>query len=286
MDALAFVNRWLARIPPGLAAVLERIMGTLPPARRRIEEEVERVLSDLEPALHPYREETASQTRLPGKGLDRMTVLKDMERLRSLEESRWRDGFVSGAVYHGDREHIDFLNRVYAVHSQSNPLHADLWPSTTKFEAEVVAMTAHMLGARDDVAGAEDEIGGVVTSGGTESILLAMKAYRDRARARGIKRPQMVVPVTAHAAFDKAARYFDIRMVRTPVDETFRADVDAVRQAVSRKTAVIVGSAPSFPHGIVDPIEELSETARERGVGFHTDACLGGFVLPWAERLG
>jgi len=128
---------------------------------------------------------------------------------------------------------------------------------------------------------------GTVSSGGTESILLAMKSYRDRARAeRKITAPEMILPVTAHAAFDKAARYFDIRPVKVPVRDDCRADVAAVRKAVNRRTVVIVGSAPCFPHGVIDPIRELSELAREKGIGFHTDACLGGFVLPWAERLG
>ena len=96
----------------------------------------------------------------------------------------------------------------------------------------------------------------------------------------------MVVPVTAHAAFDKASQYFNIKMIHIPVDETYRADINAARKAITRNTVVLVGSAPSFPHGMIDPIEELSELARRHGIGFHTDACLGGFVLPWAEKLG
>jgi sphinganine-1-phosphate aldolase len=128
---------------------------------------------------------------------------------------------------------------------------------------------------------------GSVSSGGTESILLAMKTYRDFARAtRGVRKPEMVAPVTAHAAFDKASQYFGIKMRKIPVGADGRADVRAARKAIGRHTIVVVGSAPSFPHGAIDPIGELSELARERGVGFHTDACLGGFVLPWAERLG
>ena len=197
------------------------------------------------------------------------------------QEDTWKDGFVSGAVYHGDPEHIEFLNKVYAINSQSNPLHADVWPSATKFEAEIVAMTANMLG------GVGQDICGTVSSGGTESIMLAMKTYRDQARQeKGITRPEMVVPITAHAAFDKASQYFNIKTLHIPVDETFRADVNAARKAITRNTIVVVGSAPAFPHGTIDPIEELSELARERGIGFHTDACLGGFVLPWAEKLG
>jgi glutamate/tyrosine decarboxylase-like PLP-dependent enzyme len=96
----------------------------------------------------------------------------------------------------------------------------------------------------------------------------------------------MIVPTTAHAAFDKASQYFKIKMVRIPVKADFRADVEATRAAINENTIVIVGSAPPFPHGIIDPIEELSEIAREAQVGFHTDACLGGFLLPWAAKLG
>jgi glutamate/tyrosine decarboxylase-like PLP-dependent enzyme len=114
-----------------------------------------------------------------------------------------------------------------------------------------------------------------------------MKTYRDWARdQKKITRPEMIVPVTAHAAFEKAAEYFKIKIKRIPVDADYRADVAAARQAITRNSVVLVGSAPSFPHGMVDPIEALSEVAKERGIGFHTDACLGGFVLPWAEKLG
>jgi glutamate/tyrosine decarboxylase-like PLP-dependent enzyme len=182
-------------------------------------------------------------------------------------------------VYHGDERHIDLLNEVYALHSQSNPLHLDLWPSGMKFEAEIVSMAAAMLGADKT----DDEVVGTVTSGGTESIIMAMKAYRDRA---GKRRPEMVVPESAHVAFDKAAHYFGFKQVRVPVGDDYRADVPAMARAVGRSTVVVVGSAPGFPHGVIDPIADLSEMARERGVGFHSDACLGGFILPWAEKLG
>src|SRR5262249_55859367 len=176
-----------------------------------------------------------------------------------------------------------FLNRVYALHSQCNPLHADIWPSASKFEAEIVAMTANMLGA----AQATDDVCGCVTSGGTESILLAMKTYRDWARERkGIRRPEIAAPTTAHVAFDKAAQLLDLRLIRVPVGADYRADVGAMRQAFTRHTVAVVGSAPTFPHGVIDPIAELSELARQQGIGFHTDACLGGFVLPWAGKLG
>ncbi len=153
------------------------------------------MMEQLEKSLKPYREGFVSYSRLPSAGVDREQVLAEMEKLKSAEQAKWKDGYVSGGVYHGDEAHIDFLNRVYAIHSQSNPLHADVWPSTTKFEAEIVSMTAGMLGADKTT----DSIVGVVSSGGTESILLAMKTYRDWAReTKGITAPEIIAPTTAH----------------------------------------------------------------------------------------
>ncbi|MBK7218729.1 MAG: aminotransferase class V-fold PLP-dependent enzyme [Candidatus Promineofilum sp.] len=267
------------------APALERGLRAVPTVNRRLEARYEEMLVPLEASLKPYRGDYPAYSRLPEQGRDRAAILGEIEELKEREEARWRDGFVSGAVYHGDAEHIDFLNRVYALTSQSNPLHADVWPSAAKYEAEIVAMTADMLGGSHAAAG--EPVCGTVSSGGTESILLAMKTYRDRARAeRGITRPEMVVPISAHAAFDKAADYFGIKMVRVPLDGDYRADVAAARRAITRNTIVMVGSAPCFPYGVIDPIEKLSALAQSRGIGFHTDACLGGFVLPWAADLG
>ncbi len=276
-------SRWLSRLHPRLLQLLERRLQRVPALRRRLEREYDSLLRELDGALHPYRQRFPSYTRLPAAGRAADDILTEVQALADQEAGRWRSGYVSGAVYHGDEEHIDFLNQVYALHSQSNPLHADLWPSAAKFEAEIIAMTAELLGAGES----QDPIGGAVTSGGTESILLAMKAYRDLARDQlGIRQPEIVAPVTAHAAFDKAAHYFGMKLVRTPVDAHYRADMDAVRRALTRRTVVIVGSAPAFPHGVIDPIPALAELAYRKGVGLHVDACLGGFVLPFARQLG
>lgn len=273
------------RLVAWLGRQFETQLLRIPWVRQRIEREYETVLSHLEEAVHPYQAEFPGYHALPATGRAREEILAEMSALREKEAGRWQAGYVSGAVYHGAPEHIQFLNQVYALNSQSNPLHADLWPSTIKYEAEVVAMTAAMLGAATTAQ--DNQIGGTVTSGGTESILLAMKTYRDWARAeQGITNPVMLAPTTAHAAFDKAAQYFGIQLVRIPVGPDYRADVAATARAISKNTIVIVGSAPSFPHGAIDPIAELSELARSHGIGFHTDACLGGFVLPWAAKLG
>jgi sphinganine-1-phosphate aldolase len=276
-----FLFNNIGRLPPRLVKWIEKRLRNIPSVSQKIEKEYDEMMADLEGSVKPYKGKFASFTKIPETGRSREEILGEMEALHTHEQGIWKNGFVSGAVYHGDQEHIEFLNKVYAINSQSNPLHADVWPSATKFEAEIVAMTVNMLG------GASQDIYGTVSSGGTESIMLAMKTYRDQARQeKGITRPEMIVPITAHAAFDKASQYFNIKTVHIPVDENFRADANAARKAITRNTVVIVGSAPSFPHGAIDPIKELSELAREHGIGFHTDACLGGFVLPWAEKLG
>jgi glutamate/tyrosine decarboxylase-like PLP-dependent enzyme len=240
------------------------------------------IFDQVDKLLKPYKEGFLRFPKFPEKGIERERVLHEMQELHSIEEATWKDGFASGAVYHGDDEHINFLSKVYAINSQSNPLHPDIWPSTTKFEAEIVSMTANMLHGAP-----EEGFCGTVSSGGTESILLAMKTYRDWAEAeKGITEPEIIAPVTAHAAFVKAAQYFKMKTIRTPIGDDFRADIDAMKDAITENTVVLVGSAPPFPHGIVDPMEEISELAQERGIGCHTDGCLGGFILPWAEKLG
>lgn len=297
-----------------LPAPVERLLDALPkktvdwgfrtamrfaPSRRRIEALYDDMLGDVGEGMRPYRGETTTYAALPAEGVPRDQVLETVRSLSTRERAAWESGHVSGAVYHGDPGHIDFLNKVYAETSQANPLHADLWPSATKYEAEIVAMTAAMFNApqcaRSGEAGSRDgspakpesRVVGTVTSGGTESLILAMRTYRDRARAeRGITRPEVVLPVSAHAAFDKAEEVLGIKMVRIPVAADYRGDAAAMAKAINRRTIALVGSAPGFPHGVIDPIVELSELALRHEVGLHVDACLGGFVLPWAERLG
>lgn len=283
MNLIDIVLKRLNWLPPRLARFLERQLKRIPAARRLIERQYEAMLAEMKDDLKPYHGAFERHTRLPENGRSPQSILNEISALKGEEEAAWRQGYVSGAIYHGDPDHIEFLNQVYALHSQSNPLHADVWPSATKFEAEIVSMTADMLGSRFTA----DEIVGAVSSGGTESILLAMKTYRDWARrTKGITRPEIVAPVTAHAAFDKAAHYFGLKLVSVPVDDDCRADLAAVEAAINKNTIALVGSAPAYPHGVIDPIADLAGLALRHGLGCHVDACLGGFVLPWADKLG
>lgn len=246
------------------------------------------ILAPIDAAMHPYRGIKPTHDRLPKKGLPREQVLAELAELAEFEEHRWRAGFASGSVYHGDPDHVAFLNQAYAIHSQTNQLHSDLWPSAAKFEAEIVAMTARMLSAEAaGPLGSEDGVCGSVSSGGSESILLAMKTYRDYAKAkRGILRPEIVAPVSAHAAFHKAGQYFGIEVRTVPLDADFRADLDAVEAAITDQTICVIASAFNFPYGTIDPVAEMAEIAARHGAGLHVDSCLGGYFLPWVEKLG
>jgi len=276
--------RWiLDRLPRFALQRIEAWLKRDPQYQKLIEEEDRKVAAMLEHSMKPYHSKFERRKDLPSSPLPRSEVLSEIKSMHDLEKPKWENGFVSGGIYHGDREHIEFLNSVAALHSQSNPLHSDLFPSATKFEAEIVSMVAGFSGRGPDAP----EVCGTVTSGGTESILLAMKVYRDLARReRGVKRPELVLSTTAHAAFDKAGEYFGIRLIKVPVNSDFVLDPESVKRRITRNTIAIVGSAPAFPHGVIDPIAEVSKIALDRGIGFHTDACLGGFVLPFAERAG
>jgi glutamate/tyrosine decarboxylase-like PLP-dependent enzyme len=243
---------------------------------------------DVDP-YKPYRGRFESYHRLPAKGRDKASVVQELSTMATEEDARWKSGQVSGTYYHAGDEHRAFLDEVFALFSHVNVLQVDLCPSMSKFESEIVSMTAKMLnGDAVKAHDPQDEVCGTVTSGGTESILMAMKVYRDRARAeQGITEPEIILPKTAHPAFSKAGEYFGINMVQAPVvAPDFLVDVAAVEALINENTVALVGSAGNYPYGLIDPLEELSDLALERGLGLHVDGCLGGFILPWAEKLG
>ena len=275
--------KYLSKLPPRIAGWLENKLIKSPIIDNTIEKEHKKIIPKLEQILKPYINIFKTHTTIPASGLSKIEILEDMKKISSLEKKPWKEGYVSGAVYHGNDKHISFLNDVYSLQSQSNPLHSDLFPSASKFESEIVSMTANMLGADKT----DDEICGVVTSGGTESILLAMKTYRDRANEiNGIHLPNIIMPTTAHAAFDKAGEYFKIEIIRIPINDNSQIDISKVDKAINKNTIAIIGSAPNFPHGTIDPIKKMADIAQKHNLGMHVDACLGGFVLPWAKKLG
>lgn len=218
--------------------------------------------------------------KLPARGMPGDALLREMESFRD-NDAKWREGRTWSLVYYPGEEIYQLLKDAYTMFFSENGLNPGAFPSLRKFETEVVSMTAGLLGGGPGAAG-------TMTSCGTESIMMAVKTCRDRAREErpGITAPEMILPETAHPAFQKAAHYFDVRPVRVPVSQDFRADVGATREAVNENTILIVGSAPSYPQGVIDPIKDLAALAREKDIGCHVDACLGGFLLPFIRKLG
>jgi len=218
---------------------------------------------------------------IPDNGIPEENLMKEMEKLRQ-EDTNWREGKVWSLVYHATDKHTEMLKKAYTMFFSKNALSPMAFPSLRKFETEVISMAV-------DLFNGDKRCCGSLTSGGTESILMAIKTYRDWARDKlpHIKEPEMVLVSSVHPAFDKGADYFGVKAVRIPVDEnTHRADVKAMEQAITDNTILIVASACDFPRGVVDPISELAQIAQTRGIGMHVDACLGGFMLPFVKRLG
>ena len=216
--------------------------------------------------------------RLPQTGLSKDDILGTLEGYRG-NDVRWQDGRTFGMVYDAGPEAHDVVEAVALRFLHDNALNTMAFPSLGKIQSEVVGITADLLHG--------PEASGFMTSGGTESILCAVKAARERAREeRGITEPEMVVPSSAHAAFHKAAHYFGLRLHKVDVLDDWRADVEGMAACVNQNTALVVGSAPQYPQGVVDPIPELAALAQSVGASFHTDACMGGFMLPFLEELG
>ena len=239
---------------------------------------------------------------IPEYALTEDEVLEVLSALKA-KEQKAEDGKAFAYSYTSNKDMADMSRRVshaYEMYSKednseetrvlwkswelfmhTNALNPTMYPSLRRMENEIVSMTSWMLNGDENVAGS-------LTSGGTESILMAIKTYREWAKdCRGyLPNPNMVVGQTIHPAFEKAAHYFNIEIRHVRLTEYYRVDVNAVRAAIDKDTILIVGSAPQYCHGVVDPIEELAALATEKGIGMHVDACFGGFMLPWMERLG
>ena len=232
-------------------------------------------MKDMETKLIVRKDGLPTHKELPIAGLSAADIDLLLKEHAKLDEADVAGGKVSGTVYSMDPRLRELMIRAFSCFFYSNPLHPDVFPSVRKMEAELVAMTLSMFNG-------DEECGGVVTSGGTESILLACKAYRDRARhEKGILFPEVVAPVTAHAAFEKAAHYFGIRLVGVAIDpETGKVNLKEMRRMINGNTIALVGSAPNFALGVIDDIVAIAALAKEFNIGCHVDCCLGSFILP------
>ena len=214
---------------------------------------------------------------LPPTGWSRESVLSTLDGYRT-GDANWKDGRTFSLVYYAGEEVKSLLEAAFLKCFSENALNPMAFPSLRRMETEALAIAAGLLGDPNAV--------GTLTSGGTESVLMAVKTARDWGRAeKGITKPQMLLPTTAHPAFVKAAHYFDVEPIWLPVRADFRADAAAAADLLTERTVLIVGSSVAYPHGVIDPIEQLAALAQARGILCHVDSCLGGMILPFVEVI-
>jgi glutamate/tyrosine decarboxylase-like PLP-dependent enzyme len=230
--------------------------------------------------MSPKSQSAGGRRRLPDESSTSEEILEALREMGT-GDAKWREGRTFSLVYHAGDEHTALLKSASELYFAENALNPMAFGSLKRMENEVVGMALDLLGAPEGAAGS-------MTSGGTESILMAMKTYRDRARALRpeVTQPEVVMPSTAHPAFHKAAHYLGLKAVAVPVGRDYRADVTSMQEAISDSTIALVGSAPSYPQGVMDPIGEIAELAASKGLPMHVDACVGGYLLPFVRELG
>ncbi|MCT4642217.1 MAG: aspartate aminotransferase family protein [Bacteriovoracaceae bacterium] len=218
--------------------------------------------------------------QIPETGLEVQDIFNQMDNFKQ-NDYDWNKGKVFCLTYPVDETHHDFLKEAYGKFISENFLNPMAFESLKKMEREVVRMSLDLLNG-------DDQSVGTMTSGGTESILMAVKAARDYARKHRpwIRRPELVAPLSAHVAFEKACKYFGLKYVPVKLDDDFKVNMKALKKAVGLNTVMIVGSAPQYPQGTIDHIEQIGAFAKKKNILFHVDACVGGFILPWLEALG
>ncbi|GLB08014.1 hypothetical protein AtubIFM57258_003382 [Aspergillus tubingensis] len=252
-----------------------------PGVRGQVDKQVSTAIENLESKLVASGPGVNRYLNLPKEGWTAEQVRAELDKLANMEHTRWEDGRVSGAVYHGGQDLLKLQAEAFGQFGVANPIHPDVFPGVRKMEAEVVAMVLALFNAPSDGAG-------VTTSGGTESIIMACLGARQKAfLERGVKEPEMIIPDTAHAAFIKACNYFKIKLHRVPCPAPeYKVDIPSVRRLINSNTVLIVGSAPNFPHGIVDDIPALSRLATSYKIPLHVDCCLGSFVVAFLKKAG
>lgn len=216
---------------------------------------------------------------MPATGESFDDVIAALEEFRS-GDVRWRDGRAFTLAYNAGPDVLAVAEEAYRRFATENGLNTHAFPSLQRIQSEVVAIVADWLQGGSDAAG-------FITSGGTESLLLAVKGSRERGRSeRNITTPNVVLPTSAHAAFEKACHYFGVESRRVPVRADWRADVAAMEAAIDENTVMLVASAPQYPQGVIDPVAEIAALADHRDINCHVDACMGGVTLTYLARLG
>ncbi|XP_017769454.1 PREDICTED: sphingosine-1-phosphate lyase [Nicrophorus vespilloides] len=258
-----------------------KYMKKIPSIKAKLDDEILRINNGFRKDVYSKTKHLDYYMQLPEKKMSKEEIMEVTNEYLNLGSYNWQGGRVSGSVYYSNAELVDLIKEVYAKTSYTNPLHPDVFPGICKMEAEVIRMVSDLFHGDENTCG-------TMTSGGTESIIMACKAYRDYGKeVRGIKKPEMVIPITAHSAFAKASLYLRIKVKYVPVDPiTTKVDIKAMRKAISGNTIMLLGSAPNFPYGTMDDIESISELGVRYNVPVHVDSCLGGFLTIFMDEAG
>ncbi|MCG9911763.1 MAG: aminotransferase class V-fold PLP-dependent enzyme [Flavobacteriales bacterium] len=286
MSVKKYLEKQIIKHLPSLARAVQRTLSD--------EKKISLVMSEMRSnpemvdSLFPYRDVYPVNQTMPEKSTPREEVLRQIREMHARESAPWKGGKISGSFYHGDQDHYDFLNETFSYYSQVNSIQRDVCPSLTKYEGEIISMTLDLFhGNEVQKRNPEQKAVGSLTTGGTDSIFQSVYVHREWGLdKKGIERPEIILPVSAHPAFFKAAHYLNIKAVTVGLDENYQADVKEIESKINANTILLVGSAGNYGHGIIDPIDKLSDLAVKHGVGLHVDGCLGGFILAWAQPLG
>ena len=220
-----------------------------------------------------------SDVKLPETGRTDAAIFADLDAFE-VGDPAYKEGRLWSLVYHLNDTHETFLGRAYQMFASANGLNPGAFQSLKRMETEVIAMLADLLNGPADTCG-------VMTAGGTESCLLAGKTYRDMARKkRRVKRPNMVLPASAHVAWFKGAEYFGVEARVLPLDADLKPDLEKLKKRIDGNTILVVASAPNYPHGIIDPVAEMAGLIARRRIPLHVDACIGGMILPFMAMNG
>ncbi len=214
----------------------------------------------------------------PIKGRPFEEILKELDSF-GVNDPDYKNAKTWSLVYYLSEEYTNFLQEAYGKYFSANGLNPTAFKSLKRLEKEVLRFTADLFHVNYEACG-------VMTSCGTESCMLAVKTYRDLGRSKGIKKPEMIIPETAHVAWDKGAEYFGVKVRRAPLDSNWQVDINAVEKMINKNTVMLLGAAPEYPHGIIDPIEKLGKLAVQHKIPLHVDACVGGYLLPFIAMAG
>lgn len=216
--------------------------------------------------------------KLPEKGINEQEISEQLKQISS-QDMRWQEGKFFGYLYYPGDEYYKVIKKSYADYSATNALNPAAFPSLRSMENDIISIAANLLGGDKNTVG-------TLTSGGTESLFLTVMAARNFGKTKNINYPNIIVASSAHPAFDKAADILGVEVRTIPVDEHFQMDIAAMENQIDGDTVMLVASAPSYPQGIIDPVESIAAIAKEAGILCHVDACVGGFILPFLEKNG